>query len=215
MWLIRPCGEEKAEALWVGTDGPDFTAHLYVSISYLVSLSLSFLACKMGRLRPPSEGCVSQGQREDVEPRTLVKPTAPHPKPRLGCWDSPGRILEGLHQAWGQIPLTPDAYHYVDTTVLISIQVLKSGSVSCPTSSFFKNCFDYSRFLKFHMDFRVSFSLAKENRQQNRKPTAWEKILSNKSINRGLNSKICKQHTQLSKNKKNKQTNQKIGRRSK
>lgn len=105
------------------------------------------------------------------------------------------------------IPLTPDAYHYVDTTVLISIQVLKSGSVSCPTSSFFKNCFDYSRFLKFHMDFRVSFSLAKENRQQNRKPTAWEKILSNKSINRGLNSKICKQHTQLSKNKKNKQTN--------
>lgn len=82
---VSPGGEEKEEELWVGTDGPDFTAHLYVSISYLVSLSLSFLACKMGRMRPPSEGCFSQGQCEDVEPRTLVKPTAPHPKARLRC----------------------------------------------------------------------------------------------------------------------------------
>ena len=82
---VSPGGEEKAEEFWVGTDGPDFTAHLYASISYLVSLSLSFLACKMGSMRPPSEGCVSQGQCEDVEPRTLVKPTAPHPKARPGC----------------------------------------------------------------------------------------------------------------------------------
>ena len=46
-----------------------------------------------------------------------------------------------------------------------------------------------------------------------RQPTEWEKIFANNATDKGIISRIYKQFTQL--NIKNKQTNQKLGRRSK
>ena len=55
---------------------------------------------------------------------------------------------------------------------------------------------------------------AKETKNKTkRQPTEWEKIFANNATDKGIISRIYKQFTQL--NIKNKQTNQKLGRRSK
>ena len=60
-----------------------------------------------------------------------------------------------------------------------------------------------------------SFCTAKETiNKTKRKPTEWEKIFANEETDKGLISKIYKQLMQLN-IKKNKQPNQKMGRRSK
>ena len=60
-----------------------------------------------------------------------------------------------------------------------------------------------------------SFCTAKETiNKTKRQPTEWEKIFANEEIDKGLISKVYKQLMQLS-NRKNKQPNQKMGRRSK
>ena len=60
-----------------------------------------------------------------------------------------------------------------------------------------------------------SFCTAKETiNKMKRQPSEWEKILANKSMDKGLISKIYKQLKQLN-IKKNKQSNQKMGRRAK
>ena len=60
-----------------------------------------------------------------------------------------------------------------------------------------------------------SFCTAKETiNKMKRKPTEWEKIFANDVTDKGLISKIYKQLMQLN-IKKNKQPNQKLGRRSK
>ena len=60
-----------------------------------------------------------------------------------------------------------------------------------------------------------SFCTAKENvNKTKRQPSEWEKIFANKATDKGLISKIYKQHMQLN-IKKNKQPNPKIGRRPK
>ena len=60
-----------------------------------------------------------------------------------------------------------------------------------------------------------SFCTAKETTNKTkRQPSEWEKIFANKSMDQGLISKIYKQLMQLN-IKKNKQPNQKMGRRPK
>ena len=60
-----------------------------------------------------------------------------------------------------------------------------------------------------------SFCTAKETiNKMKRRPSEWEKIFANESLDKGLISKICKQLMQLN-IKKNKQPNPKMGRRSK
>ena len=49
-----------------------------------------------------------------------------------------------------------------------------------------------------------------------RQPSEWEKIIANETTDKGLISKICKQLIQLkTNNQKNKQPNQKVGKRPK
>ena len=62
----------------------------------------------------------------------------------------------------------------------------------------------------------TSFYTAKEIiNKTKRQPTEWEKILANNATNKGLISKICKQLIHLNNNSKNKQPNQKMGKRPK
>ena len=59
-----------------------------------------------------------------------------------------------------------------------------------------------------------SFCTAKETTNKTkRQPSYWEKIFANEATDKGLISKIYKQHMQL--NIKNKKANQEMGRRSK
>ena len=60
-----------------------------------------------------------------------------------------------------------------------------------------------------------SFCTAKETiNKRKRQPSEWEKIFANEATDKGLISKIYKQHMQLN-IKKNKEPNPKIGRRPK
>ena len=61
-----------------------------------------------------------------------------------------------------------------------------------------------------------SFCTAKETMNKaKRQPREWEKIFAKEATDKGLISKIYKQLTQINIKKKNKQPNQKMGRRSK
>ena len=59
------------------------------------------------------------------------------------------------------------------------------------------------------------FCTAKETlNKMKRPPSEWEKIFANKATDKGLITKIYKQHVQLNIKKTNKQPNPKMGRRS-
>ena len=106
-----------------------------------------------------------------------------------------------------------------DTIKLLEEIIGKTFSDQKSYQCFLRSVFqsNRNRNIKKQMGPNQTYKLlhSKGNHKQNeRQPTEWEKIYANKATNKGLISKIYKQLIQLN-NKKNRQPNQKMGRRPK